>query len=71
LNKAIAFAKKHKLISIIDNTFATPLLQKPIELGFDMVVHSATKYLGGHSDVIAGAAAGSKRWMDRHPAHDH
>jgi len=65
LNKAIAFAKKHKLISIIDNTFATPLLQKPVELGFDMVVHSATKYLGGHSDVIAGAAAGSKRWMDR------
>jgi methionine-gamma-lyase len=65
LNKAIAFAKKHKLISIIDNTFATPLLQRPIELGFDMVVHSATKYLGGHSDVIAGAAAGSKKWMDR------
>jgi methionine-gamma-lyase len=65
LNKAIAFAKKHKLISIIDNTFATPLLQKPIELGFDMVVHSATKYLSGHSDVIAGAAAGSQRWMDR------
>jgi methionine-gamma-lyase len=65
LHKAIAFAKKHKLISIIDNTFATPLLQKPIEFGFDMVVHSATKYLGGHSDVIAGAAAGSKKWMDR------
>jgi methionine-gamma-lyase len=65
LNKAIAFAKKHNLISIIDNTFATPLLQKPIELGFDMVVHSATKYLSGHSDVIAGVAAGSKRWMDR------
>ncbi len=65
LNRAIAFAKKHKLISIIDNTFATPLLQKPIELGFDMVVHSATKYMGGHSDIIAGAAAGSKRWMDR------
>jgi methionine-gamma-lyase len=65
LNKAIAFAKKHKLISIIDNTFATPLLQKPITLGFDMVVHSATKYMGGHSDIIAGAAAGSKKWMDR------
>jgi methionine-gamma-lyase len=65
LNKAITFAKKHKLISIIDNTFATPLLQKPIELGFDMVVHSATKYMGGHSDIIAGAAAGSKHWMDR------
>src|SRR5438132_2508007 len=64
LNKAIAFAKKHKLISIIDNTFATPLLQRPVDLGFDMVVHSATKYLSGHSDVIAGAAAGSKKWMD-------
>jgi methionine-gamma-lyase len=65
LQKAIAFAKKHKLISIVDNTFATPLLQRPMDLGFDMVVHSATKYLGGHSDIIAGAAAGSKRWMDR------
>ncbi|HLK05057.1 MAG TPA: aminotransferase class I/II-fold pyridoxal phosphate-dependent enzyme [Candidatus Acidoferrum sp.] len=65
LNKAIAFAKKHKLISIIDNTFATPLLQRPLDLGFDMVVHSATKYLSGHSDVIAGAAAGSEKWMDR------
>src|SRR5580700_158659 len=65
LQKAIAFAKKHKLISIIDNTFATPVLQQPISLGFDMVVHSATKALAGHSDVIAGAAAGSKFWMDR------
>jgi len=65
LEKAMAFAKKHQLISIIDNTFATPLLQKPLELGFDMVVHSATKYLGGHSDIIAGAAAGSRKWMDR------
>src|SRR5260221_3032340 len=65
LNKAIAFAKKHKLVSIIDSTFATPVLQRPIDLGFDMVVHSATKYLSGHSDVIAGAAAGSKKWMDR------
>ena len=65
LEKALAFAKKHKLISIIDNTFATPVLQKPIEMGYDMVVHSATKYMGGHSDVIAGAAAGSKHWMER------
>ena len=65
LQKAVAFAKRHKLISIIDNTFATPLLQRPIDLGFDMVVHSATKYLGGHSDIIAGAAVGSKKWMDR------
>ena len=65
LQKAIAFAKKHKLISIIDNTFATPVLQQPIALGFDMVVHSATKALAGHSDVIAGVAAGSKKWMER------
>jgi len=63
--KAAAFAKKHNLVSIIDNTFATPILQRPIAMGFDMVVHSATKYLGGHSDIIAGAAAGSQKWMDR------
>jgi methionine-gamma-lyase len=65
LEQALSFAKKHKLTSIIDNTFATPALQKPVALGFDMVVHSATKYMGGHSDIIAGAAAGSRRWMDR------
>jgi methionine-gamma-lyase len=65
LENAIAFAKKRNLISIIDNTFATPILQQPLALGFDMVVHSATKYLAGHSDIIAGAAAGSRKWMDR------
>jgi len=65
LEQALSFARKHKLTSIIDNTFATPALQKPVALGFDMVVHSATKYMGGHSDIIAGAAAGSRRWMDR------
>lgn len=63
--KAIAFAKKHNLISIIDNTFATPVLQNPIALGYDMVVHSATKALAGHSDLIAGAVAGSKQWIER------
>ncbi|MCL2081767.1 MAG: PLP-dependent aspartate aminotransferase family protein [Oscillospiraceae bacterium] len=47
-------AKKHGIISIVDNTFMTPYLQRPIELGIDIVVHSATKYLGGHSDLIAG-----------------
>jgi cystathionine beta-lyase/cystathionine gamma-synthase len=65
LHKAIAFAKKHHLIAIIDNTFATPVLQNPLALGFDMVVHSATKALAGHSDVIAGAVAGSRAWMDK------
>lgn len=47
---------------VVDNTFATPILQKPLTLGADMVVHSATKYLGGHSDVTAGAVAGERRW---------
>ncbi|HXJ03922.1 MAG TPA: aminotransferase class I/II-fold pyridoxal phosphate-dependent enzyme [Candidatus Acidoferrum sp.] len=65
LHKAITFAKKHKLISIIDNTFATPVLQNPLAMGFDIVVHSATKALAGHSDVIAGVAVGSKHWMER------
>ena len=46
---------KHKLLFAVDNTFATPYLQKPLDLGADIVMHSATKYLGGHSDVIAGA----------------
>lgn len=65
IEKAVAFAKKHKLVSIIDNTFATPVLQNPISLGYDMVVHSATKALAGHSDLIAGVVAGSRRWMER------
>ncbi len=47
-------ARKHGIISIVDNTFMTPYLQRPIELGIDIVIHSATKYLGGHSDLIAG-----------------
>ena len=49
-----ALAKAHSLVSIIDNTFMTPFLQRPIALGFDIVLHSATKFLGGHSDVVAG-----------------
>lgn len=49
-----AVAKKHSLLSVIDNTFATPALQRPLTLGIDIVVHSATKYIGGHSDVIGG-----------------
>lgn len=49
-----ALAKKHGILSIVDNTFMTPYLQRPIELGTDIVIHSATKYLGGHSDLVAG-----------------
>lgn len=47
-------AKEHNLITIVDNTFMTPYLQRPLELGADIIVHSATKFLGGHSDVVAG-----------------
>jgi len=58
-------AHRHKAAVVVDNTFATPILQKPLELGADIVMHSATKYLGGHSDLTAGVLAGSKKWMDR------
>ena len=53
------FAKKHNLISVCDNTFCSPYIQKPLDLGFDIVVHSATKYLNGHSDVIGGVVVTS------------
>jgi cystathionine beta-lyase/cystathionine gamma-synthase len=60
-----AIAHRHKACVVVDNTFATPVLQKPLELGADIVLHSATKYLGGHSDVTAGVLAGARKWMDR------
>jgi methionine-gamma-lyase len=65
LQKAVDHARKHKLVSIIDNTFATPILQKPLEMGFDLVLHSATKYLAGHSDLVAGAVAGSRELLGK------
>jgi len=60
-----ASAHRHQACVVVDNTFATPILQKPLALGADIVMHSATKYLGGHSDVTAGVLAGSKKWMER------
>jgi len=51
-----AIAKKRGIISVADNTFASPAVQRPLELGFDIVIHSVTKYIGGHSDLIGGAA---------------
>lgn len=54
-------AKMHKLISVVDNTFASPYLQNPLDLGADIVMHSATKYLGGHSDVVMGALMTNNR----------
>ena len=56
LHGVAEIAKKHGILSIVDNTFMTPYLQRPIESGIDIVVHSATKYIGGHSDVVAGLA---------------
>ncbi len=55
LEMAVAVAKKHKLLTVIDNTFATPYFLRPIEYGIDLVVHSTTKYLNGHCDVVGGA----------------
>ncbi|MEO6346873.1 MAG: cystathionine gamma-synthase [Aquaticitalea sp.] len=55
IKAASKVAKKHKLLFAVDNTFATPYLQQPLDLGADIVMHSATKYLGGHSDVVMGA----------------
>lgn len=58
-------AKKHGLVSMIDNTFASPVNQNPIDFGIDIVIHSATKYMGGHSDILAGAVASTTEHMDR------
>jgi len=58
-------AKSRKLISVIDNTFASPINQNPIDLGIDIVLHSATKYLGGHSDICAGAAVSAEEYIKK------
>tara|TARA_R110002049_G_scaffold263086_16_gene439178 strand:- start:616 stop:1767 length:1152 start_codon:yes stop_codon:yes gene_type:complete len=63
---AIAFlAKKYQLVSMIDNTFASPVNQNPENFGIDVIIHSATKYMGGHSDICAGAVAATKEHIDR------
>ena len=56
IKKVVKIAKEHNLITIADNTFMTPYLQKPLDLGIDVVIHSATKFLSGHHDVLAGVA---------------
>jgi cystathionine beta-lyase/cystathionine gamma-synthase len=58
LRAAVEFARAHGLISIIDNTFASPVNFRPAEVGFDLSIHSGTKYLNGHSDIVAGAVIG-------------
>ena len=61
LSKIARFAKANKILTVCDNTFASPFNQQPINHGFDIVIHSATKYLGGHSDLIAGAMVVGKK----------
>jgi cystathionine beta-lyase/cystathionine gamma-synthase len=65
LDKAAASAQQAGVFSIVDNTFATPILQQPLAHGINAVMHSATKYLGGHSDLTAGAVAGDRSFIDK------
>ena len=58
-------AKSHSIVTAADNTFASPIVQNPLDLGVDIVMHSATKYFGGHSDISAGAVASSQEIMDK------
>ena len=64
LGKIVEFAKTHELISMIDNTFASPVLYCPVVQGFDLSLHSCTKYINGHSDIVAGAVIGSAAHLD-------
>src|SRR5262245_64669270 len=58
LDKVVEIGRKHQVKIAIDSTFATPYNQRPLEFGVDLVIHSATKYLGGHNDLLAGSIAG-------------
>ncbi|MDO7599128.1 MAG: PLP-dependent aspartate aminotransferase family protein, partial [Flavobacteriaceae bacterium] len=64
LEAVASMAKQRGIISMIDNTFASPVNQNPIAFGIDLVIHSATKYLGGHSDILAGTVVGSEKQID-------
>lgn len=65
LKAVAALAKQHHIITICDNSYCTPLYQKPIELGIDLALQSATKYIGGHSDVVAGVLSGSREMTEK------
>ncbi|WP_324719386.1 trans-sulfuration enzyme family protein [Salinimicrobium sp. HB62] len=65
LEAVAGLARKHGLVSMIDNTFASPVNQNPIDFGIDVVIHSATKYMGGHSDILAGTVISSEEYIDR------
>src|SRR2546425_1606470 len=65
LEAVASFAKRHGLVSMIDNTFASPVNFRPLEMGFDLSLHSATKYLNGHSDIVAGAVIGKSNLIEK------
>jgi cystathionine beta-lyase/cystathionine gamma-synthase len=65
LEAVVRFAKAHELLSLIDNTFASPVNFRPLDHGFDLSLHSGTKYLNGHADIVAGAVMGSAVWIQR------
>ena len=65
LEAVAALAKKHQIITICDNSYCTPLYQRPVELGIDLSLQSATKYIGGHSDVVAGVLSGSQSMIEK------
>lgn len=65
LRAIVDLARSHNLTTVCDNTFATPINQRPLELGIDAVIHSATKYIGGHHDATAGALIGSREMVER------
>src|SRR5438445_11341222 len=61
----VEFARAHSLVSMIDNTFASPINFRPIEHGLDLSLHSGTKYLNGHSDIVAGAVIGNSEMISK------
>lgn len=65
IREIVNIAKQHEIRTIIDNSYSTPVFQKPLELGVDIVVHSASKYLSGHSDIVAGVVVSSRKNIDR------
>lgn len=65
LEAVVAFCREHGLLAVIDSTFATPYNFRPLQLGFDLCLHSATKYLNGHSDIVAGVVVGSREKVER------
>jgi cystathionine gamma-synthase len=65
LSGMVEVAREHRITTIVDSTFATPINLRPLECGVDLVVHSATKYLGGHNDLLAGAVVGSSKMLEQ------